>query len=269
LRPHLLSFSLITSLAVCLAGPAEAVVISLWDFDGNDQPGATSASAGAFTLQDASFGVGPYQGNRFGLLETAGGAAPGTVESSLGLGNNTIRQVFNKGVRQPGFTTSKNKDVDAGSAFQINFTALAGDVLEFDWNMLSTETGRTPASLSTFTDFAWYELAGAATDDGALANVNDGTFGPLGPSPYGSHTGQQQTSITLTNAGTYTITVGVNDVADNAYSSALMIDFFRLVRGPEPGTFGTVALGLIGLSWLSRRRPGSLRGDLHGRQKDE
>ena len=90
----------------------------------------------------------------------------------------------------------------------------------------------------------------------ALANVNDGSFGPVGPTAYAAHTGQQTAQITLNTGGTYTITVGVNDVADSndAYGSALMVDFFRLVRGPEPGTFGTLAGGLVALSWLSRRR---------------
>jgi len=237
----------------CATTPAQAELITLHDFD---TVTATNASVGSFTIEDDSYGLTPVLGSSFGLLETSGGSTTGAVESAMGLGNNTIRQSFNKGVRQPGYSTSKNNDVDVGSAFQITFTALAGDVLEFQWNMLTDEPDRLPsADLLTYTDFGWWDLSGADSDDGALANVNDGGFGALGTTPYSEHTGPQQTQIVLTSGGTYTITVGANDVADNTMSSALMIDFFRLVRGPEPGTFGTVAGGLLALAWLSRRRP--------------
>jgi uncharacterized protein (TIGR03382 family) len=165
-------------------------------------------------------------------------------------------------VFRPGFSTSRANQVDRGSAFQVTFTALAGDVLEFEWNMLTNEIDpipppdNPPYDPSTYTDFGWYDLSGADSADGALANANDGSFTAIAPTSYNFHTGQQTQQLTLLSGGTYTITVGVNDVADNndLYASALMIDWFRLVRGPEPGTFGTVAGGLVALSWLSRRR---------------
>jgi hypothetical protein len=244
------------ALAVCLATPAGAEIIFLWDFDGNNLPGATSTSEGNFTLDGGTFGEGPYQGNTGGLLETSGGSTVGTVETNLGLGNQTIGKIFNRDVRNAGFSTSKKQDVDVGSAFQITFDALAGDQLEFHWNMLTNEPDRgPPADPLTYTDFSWWDLGGADTANGTLANVNDGSFSAIGPTAYSSHTGMQLANITLSSGGTYTITVGVNDVKDNAYNSALLFDFFRLVRGPEPGTFGTVAGGLMALGWLSRRRP--------------
>ena len=48
--------------------------------------------------------------------------------------------------------------------------------------------------------------------------------------------------------------IGVHDVEDTNFDSSFMLDFFRLVRAPEPGTFGMLGGGLIALSWLSRRR---------------
>ena len=255
-------WSIAAALAVCLATPAGAAIISLWDFDGNNLPGATTASEGNFTLDSGAFGLGPYQGATGGILETLGGSAPGTIESNLSLGNRRIRRLYQTHVFNQGFSSSRPRDVDRGSAFQITFDALAGDVLEFEWNMLTNELFPGPPAdpnnydPNIYTDFSWFDLSGAATADGTLANVNDGSFSAVGPTAYNFETGQQTAQITLTGTGTYTITVGVNDVADaaDAYASALMIDFFRLVRGPEPGTFGTVAGGLMVLSWLSRRR---------------
>jgi uncharacterized protein (TIGR03382 family) len=253
--------ALLVLVVVCaVARPAGAIVISLWDFDGNNHASASSASAGNFGVDSGTFGWGPNQGASQGLLQSSGGAATGTVESDLGIDNNAIRQIFNKGVRQPGFTVSGNNDVDRGSGFRITFDALAGDVLEFDWNMFTDETTRAPVALATYTDFAWWDLSGADKADGALANVNDGSFGSVSGTPYDQHTGSQTAQITLTSGGTYTIAVGVNDIADANFASALTLDFFRLVRGPEPGTFGTVAGGLMALSWLSRRRSRLARG---------
>ena len=259
---RLIQGSILTAIAACLAGTAGAAVISLWDFDGNNLPGATTASEGNFTLDSGTFGLGPYQGATGGVLETIGGSAPATIESNLSLGNRRIRRIYRTHVFLPGFSSSRPNAVERGSAFQITFDGLAGDVLEFEWNMLTNELDPGPPAdpndydPAVYTDFSWFDLSGAATADGTLANVNDGSFGAVGPTAYNFETGQQTAQITLSGTGSYTITVGVNDVADanDTYASALMIDFFRLVRGPEPGTFGTVAGGLMGLSWLSRRR---------------
>jgi uncharacterized protein (TIGR03382 family) len=255
------SLQIRVTLAVLAAGlwvaqPAGAIVIPLWDFDGNNHASASSASAGNFGVDNGGFGLGPYQGAQQGVLQTPGGLAPGTVEGNLGLGFFRSRLLYWGEVYNAGYSSSWIFSVNRGSAFQITFDAQAGDVLEFDWNMLTNETLRSPQAPATYTDFAWYDLTGADTGQGALANVNDGSFGAVVPTAYDQHTGQQTAQITLNTGGTYTITVGVNDVADanDAYASALMLDFFRLVRGPEPGTFGTVAGGLMALSWLSRRR---------------
>ena len=248
-------WSVAAAVAVCLATPADAAIIFLWDFDGNNLPGATSTSEGTFTLDSGTFGEGPYQGDTGGLLETNGGSTMATVEANLGLANNLIGNLFNQNVRNPGYSSSNKQDIGLGSAFQITFTAQAGDQLEFHWNMLTAETDRSPsADLLTYTDFSWWNLTGADTAKGALANVNDGGFSASGLTSHSSHTGMQLANITLATGGSYTITVGINDVADNGYNSALLVDFFRLVRGPEPGTFGTVAGGLMALSWLSKRR---------------
>ena len=248
--------SITIAIAACLAGPADAVTITLWDFDGNNDPSASILTEGNYYVDDGSFGVGPYQGSNQGILQTVGGSPEGTIESNLGLGTNDIRQIFNTYVRRPGYSTSGPSDVESGSAFQISFTAEAGDVLAFDWNMLTDEFGRTPANPAVYTDFGWYQLTGADSAEGSLANVNDGGFSALGATAYDHHKGQQTTELTLATGGTYTLTVGINDVLDtnNNFASALVLDYFRLLRMPEPGTFTTVASGLAALSWLSRRR---------------
>ena len=258
----LIQCSIAAAIVSCLAGPAHALEISLWDFDGNNDPSATTLSAGTFTgNEDGSVGVGPYQLLQQGLLETINGSKRKNIEDDLGLGKNRIKNLFKTYVSKAGHSKSKDKDVKRGSAFQLTFDALAGDVLEFDWNMLTSEIDPGPP-LDTgddsykFTDFSWYDLTGADTAEGALADVYSGPFSALTGGSYDFHTGQQLHQITLTTGGTYTITVGVNDVKDedDFRASALVIDFFRLQRGPEPGTFGTVAGGLLALAWLSWRR---------------
>jgi hypothetical protein len=254
-RPLLWS-SITIAIAACLAGPADAATITLWDFDGISDPSTSILTEGNYYVDDGSFGIGPYQGSNQGILQTVGGSLEGTIESNLGLGSNDIRQLFNTHVRRPGYSTSQPLDVESGSAFQISFTAEAGDVFAFDWNMLTDEFGRTPANPAAYTDFAWYQLTGADSAEGSLANVNDGGFSALGATAYDHHKGQQTTELTLTTGGSYTLTVGINDVLDtnNNFASVLVLDYFRLLRMPEPGTFATVAGGLAALSWLSRRR---------------
>lgn len=257
--PRLIQWSIATAIAACLAGPASALDITLEDFEGYSPGDTPTSSAGDVSVDDGTFGIAPYQGLRQAVVGTNAGLARTTVETTLGMAANTIENIFHHQVRGDGYSVSKKKDIDVGSAFQISFTAQPGDLLRFDWTMLTNEFTRgPPTALDTYTDYGWYSLAGGDAVDGVLANVNDGSFPPpsLGPTAYDRYTGQQTTELTLTTGGDYTITVGINDVADanNNFASALVFDYFRLFRMPEPGTFGTVASGLAALSWLSRRR---------------
>jgi len=261
---RLLRFYLALAVAACLAGPADAVTITLYDFEGNDGLNSPVLSEGSFYVDEGSFGVGPYQGSYQGVLQTIGGVGTGTIESNLGLGNRRIRRIFRQYVRSAGYSSSRPNQVERGSAFQITFDAEAGDVLQFDWNMLSNELYPGPPAdpddydPNVYTDFAYFRLTGADTAEGTLANVNDGSFSALGATDYDFETGQQTTELTLDSGGSYTFTIGIHDVADNDnnFASALVFDYFRLLRTPEPGTFGSVAGGLVAFAWLSRRRRG-------------
>jgi hypothetical protein len=195
------------------------------------------------------FGVAPTAGSRLFLTstrETGGAVDAATIESSMGLPTGTIDTVFG------GVPSTSTVGPTNGSAFRITFTAEAGDELLFDWNFVTREAlPLEPLS----TDFGWFQLAfeGTSLEEGDLGNANTGPFFDTGNNNY-DQTGWQTTSLVLSDAGSYTLTVGVNDVEDIMVDSFMVFDWFRLRRAPEPGTASLLMLGLAGLAWRRRGR---------------
>lgn len=246
----------ILALVLLCAAPASAIVITLEDFESYGVGATPSTSSGDVSVDDGTFGLGPLEGVRQAVLTTsAGGGAvdPVTTAGDLGLPTNRIQNTFNRFIANPGL--SDGSGPIEGSALQITFTAQAGDFIEFDYDMLTSEFTAPTVDVDTYTDFMWVRIQGQVNRNRVPAHVNDGTaWGASGVTAFANHTDEQTFSLALPQGGSYSITVGVHDVQDGAFDSALVLDFFRLVRGPEPGTFGTVAGGLMALSWLSRRR---------------
>lgn len=256
MRKHCTVFTLV-AFVLLWAVPSGAIVITLEDFESYAVGATPTTSSGDVSIDDGGFGLGPFDGSsRQAILTTSAGGgavAPGVTETDLGLPNNRIQRNFDRFIANQGLSTGSGPT--EGSAFQITFNALAQDSIQFDWNMLTSEFTATPVEIDRFTDFMWVRIDGPPNRNRVPAHVNDGTaWGASGVGAYANHTGNQTFALTLPTGGSYTITVGVHDVQDAAFDSALMIDFFRLVRGPEPGTFFTVAGGLMALSWLSKRR---------------
>ena len=260
IRRWIARWTIAVALALCVAAPAGAVVIVLQDFE-SYTPG--SDTVGDVSVEDATFGVTPTQGTQQLLLTSEGTAVTdAAAETAMGLTGGTIQSAFDTHIANLGLSTGTGPT--EGSAFQITFTAEAGDLLEFDWNFLSDEVspspGNDPPDPGLYTDFGWFFLEdpSAGTGDGVLSHANDPnvTFATSGATGFLDETGYQTITMNLNQTGTYTLTLGANDVQDanDNWASALVVDYFRLVRGPEPGTFGTLAGGLIALSWLSRRR---------------
>lgn len=250
-----LAHLLLALVLALVAGPASAIVIPIEGFE-SGLGGATTS--GSVTVVDGTFGVSPLDGsaNQVHLSNGSGAVGVGTTETDMGLASGTIDAIFTADVDP----FSSGSGPTQGSALQITFTGQASDVLQWDWafftNEVSDSPGNTPADPGRYTDFAWFFLDYPVATDagGALTHANDGTvtFSSSSTS-YLDETPYTTLALVLPETGTYTITVGVHDVQDQAFDSGVIVDAFRLVRGPEPSTGLLLLGGLLGLSWHARR----------------
>ncbi|RYD30144.1 MAG: PEP-CTERM sorting domain-containing protein [Verrucomicrobiaceae bacterium] len=123
-----------------------------------------------------------------------------------------------------------------GSALKLGMTVAAGDVLTFEWNLLSHD--------SLGLDYAFFMVNGVVvnTFSSALAvNVASGAFG--------NETGFTSMSYQFTSSGPVEIAFGVVDMTDYVGTSTLMLGNVAI---PEPSAALLGALGIIPL--LRRRR---------------
>jgi len=234
------------------AAPAGAVTINPGFEDGNTTGWTT---VGGASVVGSEIGVAPTEGS-FQLLMTTGtnAVSPRATETAMGLLNNWIRQFFRDQVNRQG--ESRGRWPEEGSAVQQSFDVVAaGDFVTFDWNFLTDEFIRDPSDPDLYTDFLWGYIEGpSTTQEIVFAHVNQAGIFSTSGSAFALETGYQTFSFTFTEAGAYTLTLGVNDIEDVDYNSGVVFDGFRLIRGPEPDTFLLVAAGLMGLNWHAQRR---------------
>ncbi len=123
-----------------------------------------------------------------------------------------------------------------GSALKLGMTVAAGDVLTFEWNLLTHD--------SMGFDYAFFMVNGVVvnTFSSALA-VNAAS------SVFGNETGFASMSYEFTSAGPVEIAFGVVDMTDYIGTSTLMVGNVAI---PEPSAALLGALGIIPL--LRRRR---------------
>ncbi len=183
---------------------------------------------GHVSIEDATFGSGPTEGNFQALLTTDGPTVPDfEIEDFLGLESGSLDGLGNGNATE-------------GSAIRQAFTGQAGETLTFDWNFLTNE-----ATPTFFNDFSFVSIT-------SLSTLADTTFPDFIDSftSFNEETDFQNFSFTLPASGTYLLGVGVTDVADNIVNSGLLIDDVKLEKEttPEPtSVLGLFVLGFLGM----------------------
>ncbi|NEN89951.1 MAG: trypsin-like serine protease [Okeania sp. SIO3H1] len=167
------------------------------------------------------------------------------VEEFLGLSEGSLEELSGSWVPE-------------ASAIKQTFKAEAGDILTFDFNFLTDEF--TPDDL--FNDFSFVSLTSDVLDNPFLELLAD-TFSDFVDSDtvFFSETGYQSFSYEITQAGTYTLGLGVADAEGFGVDSGLLIDNVTLASTAEPTSTPepTTAIGLFAsvfgaFSLLKRKR---------------
>jgi len=219
---------------VVFAGSAQAAGIVNGSFETGNLSGWTAV--GDAFVPSVPIGVNPVDGANQALITTLSGSVSATtVQNGLGLGPGSLNALG-------------NGSPDSGSGITQTFTANAGDVLSFNYNFLSVE----PTMVGSVNDFAFANLNGTLI---TLANVNTATFVPSNSS-FLNETGYQAFQFVIPTTGNFTLGLGVFNVVDDAYDSALLIDNVSLSSAavPEPSTLALLGAGLAGFVGFGRRR---------------
>ncbi|MDR3618006.1 MAG: PEP-CTERM sorting domain-containing protein [Paludisphaera borealis] len=146
-----------------------------------------------------------------GSAAQAGGAvSAGQIESFLGLSSGVLDGV--------GDGPAIN-----GSAIQTTFSATAGQVLSFQYQFLTNED--PTAGLNLVNDFAFVTLN--SQDPTSLADVASTTFSSSS-TPFALGSSILTFTMTLADAGLYTLGIGVVNVTDDTYPSGLLVDNLKL-----------------------------------------
>lgn len=146
-----------------------------------------------------------------GATARAGGAvSEDQLESFLGLASGSLLDFGNGPIAN-------------GSALQASFTAEAGQVLSFQYTFLTDEDAMNLGNVVN--DFAFMTLT--SHDPMSIADVVGTTFA-MGSTPFLFNSSSMTSSMTIADAGTYTLGLGVVNVTDGSFPSALLVDDFRL-----------------------------------------
>lgn len=237
-------------LAVCLLLGAQQAAADI--LNGSFETGNTSewSTDGDVSVTDSSFGVDPIDGTYQILLSTNGSSVSET-ESAMGLASGTIQGIFDAEVGGLGSGPTE------GAAFQQTFyVSENGDSVSLNYNFLTNES----VPEATTTDFIWWYLDRPTGSDqsGVFAHANEDIFSSSSTS-YDYETGYQSIRLRANQPGTYTLTIGINDVDDTFTDSAAVFDYFFLRKSPEPDTFFLFGAGLLGLAFHARRAKRSSR----------
>lgn len=171
---------------------------------------------GNASIQTTEFGSVPTEGNFQALITTALGTVSDTeIEAFLGLNLGEIDLIG-------------NGDGIEGSALQKQVVVEAGDIVSFDFNLLTNET-TSDANSATFNDFAFVSVIPNTNFE--LADI--GSTSVLSPTRFELETSYDNFTYEFTEAGTYTVGIGVVDVGDGAFESGLLVDDFQVISQDE------------------------------------
>ena len=172
---------------------------------------------GGVTVTD-SIGISPPQGVYQGLLNGFENAkTQAQLERFLRLDAGAFDVVG-------GGTASK------GSVMKRRFTVEAGDVIEFDWNLLTNE-----AEVTGNADFALFSVS-PGVGGIKIGDVQQESL--LSESELIRETGYQEFAYTFPESGTFTIGLGIINIEDESGESSLLLDNIRINgRGDAEGLF--------------------------------
>jgi hypothetical protein len=122
-----------------------------------------------------------------------------------------------------------------GSALKLTLTVNAGDILTFDWNVLTHD--------SMGLDYAFFTVNGVVVNTLSSALATNAAAGA-----FGNETGFATMNYEFTSSGLVEIAFGVADMTDYIGTSTLMVGNVAI---PEPSA---ALLGALGIIPLFRRR---------------
>jgi hypothetical protein len=189
------------------------------------------STIGETHIETAAFGSGPTEGNAQAFLSTAGDVEePGnTVGNAVPIADLEAFLALPAGSLE-GISTGT---VVEGSAIKRTFTAMAGDVVSFDWNFLTDAfTNLTEPdfpAISGTNDFAFVTIV----PNPFMPNLLADTFWTFSASEAEifSETQFGSFSFTIPTTGTYTLGIGVVDVGHERVFSGLLLDNVALTPG--------------------------------------
>ncbi|NES23854.1 MAG: hypothetical protein F6K41_34295, partial [Symploca sp. SIO3E6] len=185
---------------------------------------------GETSVETADFGSGPTEGT-FQALVTSGGVS--VTDANL----ETFLEAAGGSLDDLGIG-----DATEGSAIQITFVAEAGDTLSFDWNFLTDELDQA----AIFNDFSFLTLTSPSGETStSIITTRSSTPVGTGVAGFDGETGFQTSSIPISANGTYTIGIGVVDVADAVVDSAILVDNVSITT-PTPINGAPVSLSAGG-----------------------
>ena len=214
-------------------------------FEGNPpEPGEDRGTFDNFrTIGDTSIetndiGIAPTDAESQALITTGFSDSGGSVEESdlsefLGLTSGSLDALL-------------DGDATEGSGIKQTFTAQAGDIVEFDYTLLTNEA--TPTGI--FNDSAFFTLGKSSNDSSGanfaleIADTSDPTFSDKSVEGYSEATDTKTIKVAISEAGTYELGFGIVDLSDTIVDSGILVDDVKLIStgvGPfsSPSVEGT------------------------------
>jgi hypothetical protein len=239
--------------------PAIGYAASVQDFESGLPPASTTGDAQTIGTFE---GIAPPQGSNQLLLTTINQTSDSTTPLS-GVGHDAVNvaaiSAFT-GVPTATLRFNATNTGQEGSAFKMTLGLNVGDVLTFNWDFLTSEDPAATVPTQDF-GFASLVLAGTVVNYQTLGNTTAASGSLAGPTFFnetgnsGNHFSTYQ--FTITQAGTYTLGIGIMDAKNTAGPSGLLVDNIQVAAVPEPSAVGLTIAGSVLLVTLRRRIKGS------------